>query len=784
MERQNSPVPGPQRRRGPIGNLLGLFSNVWFGIFLLVLIFVYSTLGSAYPPFRQAPWMEMTEFEYFNWWPFTLLIALMVTNLVTVTIRRIKFNTVNLGVWMIHTGIVILALGSVYYFSTKVEGDAPIFRRRLAIQYPGLKEPAYLLCRPGNSLTLGQGPDARQFQVMNIQPDYSLRTEGHEGEKAYAVQVAVRTADSEFIRQVLAGYPQFTEDVVPGKGRAIKVEGKALLDESLDLRLEYEPQQYFYLQDSAALYSRLIGEGQWQARPIKKLPHYHERFSSRDEVWLPADGEFEPSPLDIALPEVNGADALSGCDVHVTGYLRYAFDTQKWLPGGDRLNPVCRLRIKSGGITHDDIELAALDRSASTTEEGHITFVWAESPDQVEALARSTSAMLHVSVPEANVNLDVPVADLNGRTEDAPFVTIEGTDYAYRVKNTIDRMSIPGGRFEGQVLSLAVVEIKKGDRVFQRWVADVPEATRDIGGEMHEAVELDTGIVMHYHPGMSAPLTVVAGPEPIGTFFLFATREGVKRYEAPIGKDVNIGGGVSVALASLYENARRETRPAIVPDHERNRDARKMFSMIKVAITHGNDSQSFWLPYNDYAMPSEQYGYPGRISYNPTRLTLPNGKRVELMYSREKMKLPSAVVLEDFKLETHQGGLKGTNNNVRDYISTLRFADGQGGWTEPVTMSSNNPASNRGFWYFQSTWDPPARGSAGMNYTGAGIGNRNGVFIQLLGCCIAVTGMIYAFYFKPIVMRRRQAAAAVRSQQRRQEFETQTVEPMQEAPVA
>jgi hypothetical protein len=42
-----------------------------------------------------------------------------------------------------------------------------------------------------------------------------------------------------------------------------------------------------------------------------------------------------------------------------------------------------------------------------------------------------------------------------------------------------------------------------------------------------------------------------------------------------------------------------------------------------------------------------------------------------------------------------------------------------------------------------------------MAFTGLGVGNRQGVVTQLLGCCLAVVGMIYAFYIKPIIKRRR-----------------------------
>ena len=43
------------------------------------------------------------------------------------------------------------------------------------------------------------------------------------------------------------------------------------------------------------------------------------------------------------------------------------------------------------------------------------------------------------------------------------------------------------------------------------------------------------------------------------------------------------------------------------------------------------------------------------------------------------------------------------------------FADDAGGYGEQQQVSSNNPAAYDGWWYFQSTWDPPD-----MNFTGLG----------------------------------------------------------------
>jgi len=50
---------------------------------------------------------------------------------------------------------------------------------------------------------------------------------------------------------------------------------------------------------------------------------------------------------------------------------------------------------------------------------------------------------------------------------------------------------------------------------------------------------------------------------------------------------------------------------------------------------------------------------------------------------------------------------------------------------------------------------PNDPGSAGLAYTGLGVGNRNGVYAMLGACTLAVIGMMYAFYVKPVLKRRR-----------------------------
>ncbi len=72
---------------------------------------------------RRIRGMEMSEPDFYAWWPLKLVLTLFVLNLVVATLRRIEFTFRNLGVLAVHTGIILIALGAAYYGGLKVEGD-------------------------------------------------------------------------------------------------------------------------------------------------------------------------------------------------------------------------------------------------------------------------------------------------------------------------------------------------------------------------------------------------------------------------------------------------------------------------------------------------------------------------------------------------------------------------------------------------------------------------------------------------------------------------------------
>ena len=176
--------------------VLGLFSSVSFGIVLLVTLFIYMSIGSAgllYPVhpniFHPDAWahaqirqwrpFEMTEFEWFHWWPFKVLVTILCLNMATVTLLKIPLNILSVGVWSIHSGVITMVLGSVVYFSNKIEGDLLISRCRVVIEIPNA-EPVSMVVTPNNLITVGD----TSYSISNIEPNWELMSGDDAGQVA------------------------------------------------------------------------------------------------------------------------------------------------------------------------------------------------------------------------------------------------------------------------------------------------------------------------------------------------------------------------------------------------------------------------------------------------------------------------------------------------------------------------------------------------------------------------------------------------------------------------
>lgn len=785
----------------PIDLILRFFSSIRLGILLLSLLFIYCSIGSVgvwvpgtFPAayhqdwvhhiywlipwtqyhIRQAPGLEMTEFEWFHWWPFNLLILLICINLIVATLRRIPLNIVNLGVWMIHTGIIVLCIGSVMYFATKLEGDAPIIRRQLVIQFPG-EAPFTMAAQPGNDLQVAGPGGTWRFQVMNIDPNWEMLTGDAKGVRTYAVMVAVQSPTENFVRTIPARFPDetqdaiFTGDATQPMQRAIHALGKPLVDESLSMSLVYLPQEHFYLVDSAALYLREKGQREWSQRPIRNLPRYNDYVDSHRSIWPRADmREVQLNPLSISVPPMadnQAFDPLGSQPVSITSYLRYAMLEDRPIPGGPTLNPYATVEIRSRDgrrIAHD---LFALDSMMSMAQGGRLHFRWVNSEEALEAMIVPRAARLSINVPEHQLSIDTTLPAV--LDPDAPFTEIDGTNYAYRVESLHDGLTLASGG----MVSVAIVRIRSPERTFRRWVMsddrlpsrDLPITGSAATGMHDEELPFDEAIAMVYHPGRAlAPVTIVAGPRD-GDLRLVLALGAEEPSVKPLrmNEATVIDGDITLTVLNYGARATVERRASIVPPSQRHRNDRQQNSMIRVDIPGA--AEPVWLHYHVYPFPEINKALR-RFRFQPREVMLTDGRIIELIYARQRLPLPAPVALDDFIVTSHIGGFTGQTPSIRDWTSMVRFITAQG-WTDPKPISMNKPTSFGGFWYFQAQWDPPDpprfQGDApsnGLNFTVLGVGNRNGVYTQLLGCVIAVAGMIYAFYVKPVIKRRRQQA--------------------------
>ncbi|MCP4011718.1 MAG: hypothetical protein GY728_01285, partial [Phycisphaeraceae bacterium] len=596
--------------RGPLGLLLDLFSNVKFGIVLLVLLFIYMSVGSAglvYPihpnllhpdawthaQIRQWRGLEMTEFEWFHWWPFNLLMVLLCVNMTVTTLRRIPFNTINLGVWMIHTGIIMLSLASVYYFATKIEGDAPVARRAITIALVengdggGVVDRTKILAMPGNVATVGVGEATYDISVQSIDPSWELLSGDDAGARAFSVNLLVQRGDGErFIRQAIAGYPEYTEDLVFSNDpqqpfqRNVKVNGERLFDPDLLVGLEFAPTDHLFLANnlskSWALYLREVGDDRWVERPIDGDFLYNDYVADRDWIWTESTMDPVPiDPIDVPIPAVATDDPAPDLVLAATGYLRYAVMRSRAARGGPDapLNPTAWITISAPSMDRStDYVLEAFDPERSVADGGLMVFRAIESESDLEEV--ESNPMLRVEIPEIGFMVERPISEIFSGEADPMINRIGDTGYGYRVLGIQDDLAIGS-----ETVSVAIIELTTPKGIFRRWVFDDPALTRDVidgapmdRGDNHAGPILgDESIRMFYRPGTGgALLTLLAGPEP-GRLRLASTI-GVDEpeiFEITPGSVVPIPGGLELAVTRYEPRAVFERKPFIVPPMQR-----------------------------------------------------------------------------------------------------------------------------------------------------------------------------------------------------------------------
>jgi hypothetical protein len=260
-----------------------------------------------------------------------------------------------------------------------------------------------------------------------------------------------------------------------------------------------------------------------------------------------------------------------------------------------------------------------------------------------------------VALPGSNVDLEIPI------TQDkigGDFVPLGSSEFAYRLTGVHDNLSLPN---HDRSVSIVAMEFKTPEGQWKRWVASVPELTRDLPGDSNDphatnSRALDPRIVTTYQP-QSPPLIVAAYPG--GLHFVFNGPNG-----RLLGQDVRKGdviplfGDLSLRIDDVLTNAVAEFKPFVVPPPRQQAKMGQTFSMARVEVQTRRGVESQWINFARYVFPDAQYAMGGRFAYSPAVFQTDAGP-VEVLLSRKRMPLANPIAMEDFMLDTHLGGFTG-----------------------------------------------------------------------------------------------------------------------------
>lgn len=210
-----------------------------------------------------------------------------------------------------------------------------------------------------------------------------------------------------------------------------------------------------------------------------------------------------------------------------------------------------------------------------------------------------------------------------------------------------------------------------------------------------------------------------------------------------------------------------------VPKEKRARDVAQSGrgQVVKVKVTCGEWSQVVPVPYDPFA---------AQNTWPSTRIAIPgaNGD-FQLMLGNQLRTLPVDVKLEKFEAIPYAGGDQSGRSIMRDFRSSVTLMpretrDGSPAG-EPIeaTASMNEPAfiklaspvfflPGESWLFSQASWDP-----SNLDTTVLQVGNRPAVGTMIAACLMIFAGLMYAFYAKPLVIRRMKANALKRAAETR-----------------
>lgn len=696
---------------------------------------------------RRLPGIEKTEVEFYGWWPLRILLVLFVVNMMVATIRRIEFNFKNIGVLTVHTGIIVITLGSLYYATLKKEGDLRLIAGTLDERgFPT------------------RGPSATAFYDLIDTALYVSQLRGWEQRRLkglpryneYNLGAALATTASD-----VANIPQ------PWQG---------IEDRTLALRVPAPPPSVARVDPDITF--RVVGYAPYAEA--------HRDYKKIDPASVPARAGAALNPLRIVQLKSNlsaGADAPVDPDA-----LRAAFSFIL-LPR----DPAHRVAENEAlgveyAIAMPDRRLEAL-RAPVPAESEHA---------------------LSIRIPDAGINEIVPITQgitieragyrirVNELLPEPPFPIITEGYRGATSSVAVVRVTTPAGQTFERYLYHRFPEIAQ----------DMLEGVTDDGRPQRR--DPDTSIDLYYlddtrlqvyfnEPIPGAPPEAIVRlpgqPPRVETLDADAPRLRDLLREARAAQGRDDQARLDLAVTERWAHAQPFNRPDPVPEADRERDFvgnhRKAMMAVEVSTPAAgapDHTTLLWLPFTSF--PVEDTG-------SQRSLTLPDGRVLKLAFGPVRHPLLAfSVALDDFQMLAydHRGA-------PRDYQSLLHVTPVEQTGLDPYTHVTklNAPLRAPFHWDPEGPWlvnvgrrllagfdpnqyklsqagwdadhwrDTQAQADAGeiarpwARFTDLRVGNNPGIHVIALGSILIAIGTPWAFYIKPWLVRREKTRLAAQA---------------------
>lgn len=717
---------------------------------------------------RRLPALEMSELEFYAWWPLTTLLVLFVINMIVATVRRIEFRFEYLGVLSVHSGLVIMALGSAFYGTFKREGDTLLIagppdaqgQPTLGPVETGFFDntiPALLVHQQGKTSPTGN-PLVEHRPIVGLPRynDYNLNAlearlgrlpppKGSPGDQGRTLDLLVPSAEpadaatkkvDPDIEVRVVGYAAYADpdqawetSLDPGGGRGgagdqplriIKVQASRTLENGQVQTRDLPPLEMRPLEPASR--AQLLFQNLFQVEYVRGLS--------------PARWDLLTQPMPTEPPLPSGQTALHA--------LRVA------LPG----QPARLLAVEEGSrLTLDD-------------PQGGVWTLEVRSIRPAPSLPFITKGYEGATSPEVTVRVTpppLPPAQAAGDApKPAPFDRIIFARFP-ELNQDLGTTPRPDGRMD-------------------RRAPDERIIIEHLDGSVVQVVFDETAQGSPRDPDVRAVVRLPGQPPRV----LTALKTGGK---------VTVGGMVTIDLLDRYAHAERVLVPAPVRLDRRTMDktGNHTQAMVAVEVRQVNAegvpvwSRREWVPFTKFRPLSPR---------DTTTFRLPDGRALEVTFGRLWRPLPDMwLQLADFEMYPYPH-----STQPRDFKSTLRLTriirDESGApigtrestehtsLNEPLLASPYVADAHRGavlgllawvadrlgpnrYKFSQAGWDAQgwndtkAAADAGRmprpvaKFTILGVGNNPGIYIIAAGAVMMCLGVPWAFYVKPWIVRRR-----------------------------